>query len=120
MARRREERAKRKAQEELERNAEENKKEKKDETEEDENVPRKAASAGRVVERTEKLKGRKPSLPVRSLLLKPLFHSLQKPTRKLAASPFKYCDWMKVLAASLGVGFCDEWKRGFIVVAFKY
>ena len=33
-------------------------------------------------------------------LLKPLFHSSQKPTRKLAASAFKYCDWMKVLAAS--------------------
>ena len=43
--------------------------------------------------------------------LKPLFHSSQKPTRKLAASAFKYCDWMKVLAASLRVGFCDEWKR---------
>ncbi len=33
--------------------------------------------------------------------LKPLFHSSQKPTRKLAASAFKYCDWMKVLTASL-------------------
>ncbi len=44
-------------------------------------------------------------------LLKPLFHSSQKPTCKLAASSFKYCDWMKVLAASLRVGFCDEWKR---------
>ena len=33
-------------------------------------------------------------------LLKPLFHSSQKPIRKLAASAFKYCDWMKVLAAS--------------------
>ena len=43
--------------------------------------------------------------------VKPLFHSLQKPTRKLAASAFKYYDWMKVLAASLRVGFCDEWKR---------
>ncbi len=43
--------------------------------------------------------------------VKPLFHSMQKPTRKLAASAFKYCDWMKVLAASLRVGFCDEWKR---------
>ncbi len=44
--------------------------------------------------------------------LRPLFHSWQKPTRKLAASAFKYCDWMKVLAASLRV-FCDEWKRAF-------
>ena len=34
-------------------------------------------------------------------------------TRKPAASAFKYCDWMKVLAASLRVGFCDEWKRVF-------
>ena len=24
---------------------------------------------------------------------------------------FKYCDWMKVLAASLRVGLCDEWKK---------
>ena len=45
--------------------------------------------------------------------VKPLFHSSQKPTRKLATSAFKYCDWMKVLAASWRVGFCDEWKRGF-------
>jgi hypothetical protein len=28
-------------------------------------------------------------------------------------SAFKYCDCMKVLAASLRVGFCDEWKRAF-------
>ncbi len=47
--------------------------------------------------------------------LKPLFHSSQTPTRKLAAaSAFKYCDWMKVLAASLRVGFFamsgKEWK----------
>ncbi len=40
---------------------------------------------------------------------KSLFHLLEKPTCKLAASAFKYCDWMKVLAASLRVG--DEWKR---------
>ena len=40
--------------------------------------------------------------------VKPLFHSSLKSTRKLAASAFKYCDWMKVLAASLRVGFCDE------------
>ena len=48
--------------------------------------------------------------------LKPLFHSSQKPACKLAASAFKYCDWMKVLAASLRVGFCDEWKRAFTLV----
>ncbi len=45
--------------------------------------------------------------------LKPRFHSSQKPTRKLTESAFKYCDWMKVLEASLQVGFCDEWKRAF-------
>ncbi len=33
----------------------------------------------------------------------------EKPTRKLAASAFKYCD-MKVIAASLQVGFCEDWK----------
>ncbi len=43
--------------------------------------------------------------------VKPLFHSSQKPTRRLAASAFKYCDWIKVLAASLLVSFCDEWRR---------
>ena len=42
---------------------------------------------------------------------KPLFHSSQKPTRKLAASAFKYCDWMKVLAANLRISYRDEWKR---------
>ncbi len=29
---------------------------------------------------------------------------------QLAASAFNSCDWMKVLAASLRVRFCDEWK----------
>ena len=43
--------------------------------------------------------------------LKPLFHSSQKPTRKLAANAFKYSDWMKVVAASLRVDFCDKWKE---------
>ncbi len=32
--------------------------------------------------------------------IKPLFHSWPKQTRKLAASAFKYCDWMKDLAKS--------------------
>ncbi len=45
--------------------------------------------------------------------VKPLFHSSS--TRKLAASAFKYCDWMKVLAVNLRVGFCDECKRAFNV-----
>ena len=35
----------------------------------------------------------------------------QKPTFKLAVSALKYCDWMKVPAASLQVGFCNKWKR---------
>jgi hypothetical protein len=48
----------------LERNAEESKKDEKDEAEQDENMSPKAASAGRVVERTEKLKDGKQSLPV--------------------------------------------------------
>ena len=52
--------------------------------------------------------------------LKPLFHSSQKPTRKLAASAFKYCDWMKVLAASLRVGFCDEMKKAFTDISIPY
>jgi hypothetical protein len=30
---------------------------------------------------------------------------------------FKYCDWMKVLAVSLPVGFWDEWKRALSDVA---
>jgi hypothetical protein len=49
------------------------------------------------------------------LVFKPTMLSAQfatlKPTHKLAASAFKYSDWMKVLAASLLVGFCDEWNR---------
>jgi hypothetical protein len=48
----------------LERNAEESKKDEKDDAEQDENISPKAAGAGRVVERTEKLKDGKPSLPV--------------------------------------------------------
>ena len=45
--------------------------------------------------------------------LKPLFHSSQKPTRKLAARTFIQSQYLKVLVASLRVGFCDKWKRGF-------
>ena len=34
-------------------------------------------------------------------VLKPLYiHSSQNGNHKLAASAYKYCDWMKVLAAS--------------------
>ncbi len=44
--------------------------------------------------------------------LKVLFHSSQKPTRKLAARIFIQSQYLKALAASLRVGFCDEWKRG--------
>ena len=46
--------------------------------------------------------------------LKAFFHSSQKPTRKLAARTFIQSQYLKALAASLRVGFCDEWKRGFI------
>ncbi len=49
------------------------------------------------------------------LSVKALFDSSQKTTRKFAANAFKYCDWMKVLAASLRVSFCDKWKRAIIV-----
>ena len=49
-----------------------------------------------------------------STSIKPLFHSSQKPTHKLAASAFKYHDWIEVRAAC-SVRFCDEWKRAFIV-----
>ena len=45
--------------------------------------------------------------------LKALFHSLQKPTLKLAARTFIQSQYLKALAASLRVGFCDEWKTGF-------
>ncbi len=46
-------------------------------------------------------------------MLKVLFHSLQSPTRKLAARTFIQLQYLKVLTASLRVGFCDadEWKR---------
>ena len=47
--------------------------------------------------------------------IKPLFHLSQKPTCKSTESAFKYCDWMNVLAASLRVEFCDEWKKAFNV-----
>ncbi len=47
-----------------------------------------------------------------------LFHSFpliaKKPTRKLAARTFIQSQYLKALAAaSLRVGVCDEWKRGF-------
>ena len=42
-----------------------------------------------------------------------LFHSSQKPTRKLAARTFIQSQYLKALAASLRVGVCDEWKRDF-------
>ncbi len=49
---------------------------------------------------------------------KPLFHSSQKPTRKLAARTFIQSQNLKQLAASLQVGFGDEWKRGYSVIIF--
>ncbi len=45
--------------------------------------------------------------------LKALFHPSQKPTRKLAARTFIQSQYLKALAASSRVGFCNEWKRGF-------
>ena len=33
-------------------------------------------------------------------------------SQAVAVSAFKYCDWIKALAANLQeLGFCDEWKR---------
>ncbi len=48
-----------------------------------------------------------------------LFHSSQKLTRKLAARTFIQSQYLKALAASLRVGFCDEWKRGLDVDLHK-
>ena len=45
--------------------------------------------------------------------LKALFHSSQKPTPKFAARTFIQSQYLKALAVSLRVGFCDEWKRRF-------
>ena len=45
--------------------------------------------------------------------LKSLFHSSQKPTRKLAAITFIQSQYLNVLAVNLRVVFCDEWKRAF-------
>ena len=63
-------------------------------------------------ERERAIKTLTKSWVISFIVLKHLFHSSQKPTGKLAASAFRYCDWINVLAASLQVGFCDEWKRG--------
>ena len=57
-------------------------------------------------------------IPIGSI--KPLFHLSQKPTRKLAASAFKYSDWRNVLAASLRVVFCGEWKRALICETIEF
>ncbi len=40
-----------------------------------------------------------------------VFHSSQNLTRKLAAGTLIQSQELKALAASLRVGFCDEWKR---------
>jgi hypothetical protein len=55
-------------------------------------------------------------LPKLVRLLKPISHSSQKLTRKLAARTFIQSQYMKAIAASLQVGVCDEWKRGFSVI----
>ena len=49
---------------------------------------------------------------------KALFHSSRKLTRKLAARTF--IQYPKALGASLRVGFCDEWKRGFRLYIMLY
>ncbi len=50
--------------------------------------------------------------------LKALVHSSQKPTRKLAARTFIQSQYLKALAASLRVSFCDAWKRGLRLIVF--
>ena len=44
-------------------------------------------------------------------LLKLLFHSSQKPTRKLAESAFKYCDWIKFSQQACKLGFVMSGKE---------
>ena len=44
------------------------------------------------------------------MYVRSLFHSSQKPTRKLAATTFTQSQCLKALAPSLRVGFCDKWK----------
>ncbi len=44
------------------------------------------------------------------------FPSSQKTTYKLSARTFIQSQYLKALAASLRVGFCDEWKRGLTIV----
>ena len=39
----------------------------------------------------------------------------KKQTRKRAVRTFIQSQYLKALAASLRVGFCNEWKRGFTV-----
>ncbi len=45
--------------------------------------------------------------------LKASFPLIAKPTRKLAVRTCIQSEYLKALAVSLRVGFCDEWKRGF-------
>ena len=46
-------------------------------------------------------------------VLKALFHSSQKPTRKLAARTFIQSQYLTGLAATFRVPFCAEWKGDF-------
>ncbi len=50
---------------------------------------------------------------IMAVQIKPLFHSSQKPTRKLAARTFTQSQYLKALAASLRVSFCVEGKTSF-------
>ena len=49
-------------------------------------------------------------------LFNALFHSSQNTTRKLASKTFIQTQYLQALGASVRVGFCDEWKRGFNIV----
>ena len=126
LAQRREERAKRKAQEELDRNAEENKKQKENEIEQDENSPPKAASAGHVVERTEKLKGRASTLPVsfcadchRSLCVSAILESYTARNiffRLVVLQSSQPQDAFASLAPVWGPDVCCKFSTGFMQV----
>ncbi len=45
------------------------------------------------------------------MFIKSLFHSRLKPTRKLAASAFKYCDWMKFSQRACKLAFAMSAKE---------
>ena len=58
-----------------------------------------------------------------SHLVKTSFPLIAKANSQARSSAYKYCDWMKVLAASLRASFCDHRKRAirlFSITAAKF